>query len=94
MVVLIAFLHFWPGAAEARCLLCGDTVYEQQANLDKMKAENGTVICIACAIALKARYSKLFPTVDAQLWQGHVREPQSAPEFKPLLDLLNKKRRD
>ena len=57
-VVLISFLHSWPGAVEAQCALCGEGVYEQQANLDRMKAENGWVICVACALALKTVLSE------------------------------------
>lgn len=92
-VVLISFLHSWPGAVEAQCALCGEGVYEQQANLDRMEAENGWVICVACALALKTVYPGLFPTVDAQLWEGHVRAPEMTAETKPIVDLLNKKSR-
>ncbi len=89
-VVLISFLHSWPDAVEAQCSICGENVYEQQANLDRVRAEDGFVVCIACALVWKLEFPALFPAVDAQLWQCHVREPQPTPETEPLLDFLNK----
>lgn len=89
--VLISFPIPDPSFSEAVCQLCGSTVYEQAENLARVAKEDGYLICVYCALNLKAKLPDRFPAVDAQLWEGHVRKPELVPEMKPILDFLNEK---
>ena len=89
--VLISFPFAEVGWAEAKCQLCGSLVYEQPENLERLQRPEDILICVACAVAMKAANPELFPTVDAQLWEGHVRNPEPAPGNRPVIDFLNRK---
>ena len=91
--VLISFPIPQPGWPEARCQLCDSLVHEQPENLEMVKQMDGYLICVFCAMEMKAANPELFPTVEAQLWEGHVRKPEPVPEAKPILDFLNEKPR-
>lgn len=94
-VCLISFPYPHEGSVEAQCTTCRAPVYEQQANLDRIKqeGEDGYVLCLACVLGLKALYPDKFPEIDAQLWEGRVRKPETTPLTQPLLDLLNAKQK-
>jgi hypothetical protein len=87
--IMISFFHSWPGCTEAPCMTCGATVYEQQENLDRIREMEGWVICLLCALELKQKCPE-FPGIDAQMWKGHMREPNVLPAFKKLVELLKK----
>jgi hypothetical protein len=86
--VLISFPYPDPDFVEAKCSLCSAVVYEQQANLDRLDAED-FVVCVPCAVRLKLAMPGNFPALEGQLWNGHVREPVVGRGNETIAALLN-----
>jgi hypothetical protein len=89
--VLISFFHLCPNCVTFDCMNCGRTVYEQQKNLDRVREMDGFVICVGCALLLKAQLPEEFPVLKGQLWQGELQKAKPAPGAESILEFFNKK---
>ncbi len=89
--VLISMLHPFKGAQQAHCEVegCGNVVWEQPENLALVREQKGIIVCAVCFLQIKMELPDL--VVDRQLWNGAVRTPDPAPQFRSFTEWLKKK---
>jgi hypothetical protein len=51
----------------------------------------GWVLCVVCALKLKLENPSLFPELEGQLWEGHIRQPEPARGNEWMLKAFQKK---